>query len=109
VPRIPTLSADLLNELRLHRNFVAHGGRVGEQPTFSDPADVHTVLSDFLLRFQPAENATRNPLRIWSASQVETAGLAQFGKFNRSVAVEGIQTHQTYTSAIGQMRLRGRL
>jgi hypothetical protein len=37
-----------LQELRLHRNCVAHGGRLGERSTFSKIEDVHKALADLL-------------------------------------------------------------
>lgn len=44
----PTVDSDSVEALRLHRNYVAHGGRLGAQSTFADPVDVHRVLSETL-------------------------------------------------------------
>jgi len=44
----PGAPAEALEELREHRNKVAHGGRIGKTSTFSNPTDVHRVLTELL-------------------------------------------------------------
>ncbi len=44
----PQSTSKDLEELRLHRNWVAHAGRLGERSTFSKIEDVHKALADLL-------------------------------------------------------------
>lgn len=44
-PRAPV---DELEQLREHRNLIAHGGRLGRLSTFTSPVDVHRALSQLL-------------------------------------------------------------
>jgi hypothetical protein len=44
----PQSASKDLQELREHRNWIAHGGRVGRQSRFSRVEDVHKALSELL-------------------------------------------------------------
>jgi len=45
----PQSASKDLQELREHRNWIAHGGRLGQQSRFSRIDDVYTVLADLLV------------------------------------------------------------
>jgi hypothetical protein len=46
--KYPKSASKDLVELRSHRNWIAHGGRVGKPSTFSKIEDVHKALADLL-------------------------------------------------------------
>lgn len=52
----PAKESKAIDALREHRNYVAHGGRIGKQSTFSKLTDVHRTLGEMLTAIGEADD-----------------------------------------------------